>query len=40
MRAKQIPISALILAWAHAALQSVRHVPVYAFIAAPPIATN
>jgi hypothetical protein len=34
------PFAMLILAWAHAALTSVRHVPVYAFISAGPIATE
>jgi hypothetical protein len=30
----------LVIAWAHAALTSVRHVPVYAFVAAAPIAAE
>ena len=40
LRRGHAPFALLILAWAHAALTSVRHVPVYAFVAAAPIASE
>src|SRR2546428_10162865 len=40
VRGKQIPSAVLIMLWAHEALKSVRHVPIYAFISGPAIATE
>jgi len=40
LRRGHAPFALLVVAWAHAALTSVRHVPVYAFVAAAPIATE
>ena len=40
LRRGHAPFALLLVAWAHAALTSVRHVPVYAFVAAAPIATE
>ena len=40
IRGKQISHAVLIVLWAHEALASVRHVPIYAFIAGPAIATE
>jgi hypothetical protein len=40
LRRGQAAFALLMLIWAHAALTSVRHVPVYAFVAAVPIATE
>jgi len=35
---RKVAPALLILAWAHAALTSMRHIPIYAFVAAPPLA--
>jgi hypothetical protein len=37
---RQVSSALLILAWAHAALTSSRHIPIYAFVAAPLIARD
>ena len=37
---KEIPAALLILAWAHAALNSVRHIPIYSFVCAPFLAVE
>ena len=40
VQGKEIPSAVLIMLWAHEALKSVRHVPIYAFISGPAIATE